>query len=188
MDSDKELGHPYVRGFAQFASCWWTRALSQLAVQGKVKKETLSPSDFINQFLELCKMAQDTNVSQAIAYDDLLWADMTDKLSKGDRHLYPSTSMSNIVTKIETEAVKKTKPRKHVAENQHSRKEVASSSMWCPICQSSNHDGRNCKKVYGNKCKKYGFHRTQDCYSKKTDDGNGKNDEGRGSRAKGKGW
>ena len=185
---DKDLGHPWGRGFAQFASCWWARALSQLAVQGKVKKETLSPTDFINQFLEICKMAQETNLSQAVTYDDLLWADMTDRLSKGDRRLDPSANMSYIVSKIEGEAEKKVKQARQTADSRSNRREDTSKPQWCLVCQTNNHDARDCKKVYCELCKKYGFHRTQDCYySKKISDGKGRADKGKGSKAQGKG-
>ena len=123
-----------------------------------------------------------------VTYDSLLWGDMTDRLSEGDRRLNPSTNMTSMVTKIESEAVKKTKQKKHPMDSGPAQKQSASSEKWCSVCQTSKHDGTECKKIHCQTCKKYGFCRTPDCYyNKKNDSRKGKDDKGKGSRPKGKG-
>ena len=85
------------------------------------------------------------------------------------------------------ELSKKKKKLKKKPENRSARREVAGSSKWCSICQTNSHDEKDCKKVYCDICKKYGFHRTQDCYhNKKYENAKGKWDKGK-SKAKGKG-
>ena len=136
----KDRGHPWNKGFAQFASTWWSRALSQLAVQCKLGKETVAPSDFINQFLELCRMEQETGLEQTLLYDAMLWEDMQDKLSKCDRHIDPATQLAGIVPKIESKVEKKIK---------YAGPKFGGGSKYCSICHKSGHNTDECFKNKG---------------------------------------
>ena len=90
--------------FAQFASFWWSRALTQLVAQGANGKETPSPTALINCFLDLCKMAQEHKGSggsaYAYKYDYRLWAKMSDQLDKGSKDLDPQRDLAQPNPKV----------------------------------------------------------------------------------------
>ena len=62
--------------FAQFASCYSSRVLAQLAVQGDTQSETVSVAALLNSFLDICKLAIEDRCTVAWEYDDDLWRDL----------------------------------------------------------------------------------------------------------------
>ena len=104
-------------------------------------------------------MTQESGFEQTVRYDVMLWEDVQDRLSKGDRHINPSKQMSNIVEKIESKAEKKvsqTEPRSSgVAKfcsicnttthnTEDCRRKDKAKGKWCPICRKDNHSKEDC--------------------------------------------
>ena len=95
---------PEWESFAQFASFWWSRALTQLTAQGANGKQTLSPTTLINAFLDLCRMAQEHKGSggsaYAYEYDYRLWTKISDQLEKGSKDLDPQRDLDQPNQKV----------------------------------------------------------------------------------------
>ena len=147
--------------FAQWSSCWWSRALSQLCVQGKVGKETLSASEIINQYLQLCHMCQEEGFAHMVMYDSLLWDDINDKLAKGDRDVAPGDCMSRVVSRIREKTNGALRLQQEGTYRSHRKADYklqSASSM-----KTSREDTRP-KQIYCSTCKKLGNHSTQNCW------------------------
>ena len=190
---DKELGHPFQRGFAQFSTCWWARALTQLAVQGKVQRESITPSMLINQFLVLSRMAQESSIAHAFAYDEMLWDAIRDRLDKGDKKLNLEEMLSETDAKIEAEADKRVKKARTAASSsstpnasQNPEPKQFPNLKWCAVCKKSGHSIEECrKKIWCSHCKKYGNHESQACFrkgGKGTSKGKSAKDKGQGRK------
>lgn len=129
----------------------------------------------INQFLVLCRMAQDSSIAHAFAYDQLLWESIKDRMDKGDKKIDLEELLSEIDPKIEAEAEKKVKKARATSDAMGSSRGSSSKEpkttpkvKWCSICKTYGHVSEDCRnKLWCAVCGKYGNHETKACFSKK---------------------
>ena len=84
--------------FAHFASCWWGRAFSLLALQGDVRTETVSVERLLRRFLDLCRLAQEEGVGMAYEYDRQEWSSLATRIECKDPHVKPDVSFERVNT------------------------------------------------------------------------------------------
>ena len=70
--------------FAHFVSCWWSRALSLLALQGALRQEAVSFERLLRYFLNLSQLAQRGGVLIAYEYDRSEWASLAARIECKD--------------------------------------------------------------------------------------------------------
>ncbi|CAK0834660.1 unnamed protein product, partial [Prorocentrum cordatum] len=84
------------QSFAHFTSCWWARALSQLALQADLNSEAVTFERLLRRFLDLCHMAQELGVTVAYEYDRQEWLRLGTQIENKGPSVDPDASFEKI--------------------------------------------------------------------------------------------
>ena len=84
--------------FAHFSSCWWSRALCQLALQAEVGAEAVTFERLLRRFLDLCHLAQAKGVNVAYEYDAQEWAAVATEVENKVKTVDPAKAFARINT------------------------------------------------------------------------------------------
>ena len=71
--------------WVHFCSCWWSRALSPLALQAEVQAESVYFEKLLARFLTLCRLAQEKGVQVAYEHDEVESESLSSRIEAKDK-------------------------------------------------------------------------------------------------------
>jgi hypothetical protein len=149
---------------AQWTAYWWSRALSQLAIQGIHESEHILPGDLITSFILEVKMMLEVRgmggLKYTAKYDAEVWNEMAEMVAKKDKRSNPAYRISHIaddiVARLEKDLIHDSVHKMNALVKKAPAVKAPPATIYCAVCR------------------KDGSHTTAECYKgkAKTQDSN----------------